>query len=128
MSSDRPTQHYRSACSAYTTLMKAVFTTMDVHPRHRFEYWRDVACENLVDHNSVADCPQTFQADLRSGGLGEISLVSFATSPMKISHTKRQAGLANPKEIFIYQQLTGVLTLEQGGREIKLEPVPRQRP
>lgn len=102
--------------------MKAVFTTMDVHPRHRFEYWRDVACKNLVDHNSVADCPQTFQADLRSGGLGEISLVSFATSPMKISHTKRQARQANPKEIFICQQLVGVLALEQDSREIKLEP------
>ncbi|SHF53060.1 AraC-like ligand-binding domain-containing protein [Acidocella aminolytica] len=102
--------------------MKAVFTTMDVHPRHRFEYWHDVACEKLIDHASIADCPQTFQAELRSGGLGEISLVSFATSPMTISHTKRQARQANPKEVFICHQLAGALTLKQDDRDTKLEP------
>jgi AraC family transcriptional activator of tynA and feaB len=102
--------------------MKTFFSTSDVHPRHRFDYWRSVACKNIVDHDSVADCPQAFHAKLRSGGLGEMTLVSFENSPMAISHTKRQAARADSKEIFICRQFAAALKLEQNGRQTRLDP------
>ena len=102
--------------------MKTIFSTSDVHPRHRFDYWHSVACARIVDHDSVAECPQTFQGRLQSGSLGDMTLVSFANSPMAISHTARQAAHANSAEILICRQFSGAVQLEQNGRETRLDP------
>ena len=46
--------------------MKKLFSTADVHRRDRFDYWHNVACENLVDHASKPECRQTFEAKIET--------------------------------------------------------------
>ncbi len=101
--------------------MRILFSTADVHPRDRFDYWHDVACRNIVNHDSEPDCRQNFRAELQSGVLANIDLILFENSPMTIQHTARQATRLNADELFICRQMAGALAVEQDGREIVLE-------
>jgi AraC family transcriptional regulator, positive regulator of tynA and feaB len=100
--------------------MQPLFSTSEVHPRDRFDYWHDVACKKVVHHDAEPDSRQTFRGELRYGLLGSIGLVTFENSPMSVTHTPRHVSLANPDEVFILRQETGLLTLGQASREVKL--------
>jgi AraC family transcriptional activator of tynA and feaB len=103
--------------------LRTLFSTTDVHPRDRFDYWHSVACKSLVDHDSVPECRQSFVAELRSGAIADASLVLFENSPMTIAHTAAQAAApASGEMLFICRQARGCLTLEQETREALLEP------
>lgn len=102
--------------------METLFSTTDVHPRDRFDYWHDVACKTVVDHDSVPECRQSFQAELQSGVLADIHLVLFENSPMTVSHTGRHIARTDTDRLFVCRQVAGGLALEQDSREVVLEP------
>jgi AraC family transcriptional activator of tynA and feaB len=102
--------------------VNTVFSTSGLHVRDRFDSWLDVACRNLVGHDSRAESRQTFQAELQVGTLSDVGLVLFANSPMTIAHTARHISNANSDELFVCRQATGGLILEQNGREVALQP------
>jgi AraC family transcriptional regulator, positive regulator of tynA and feaB len=101
--------------------MKTVFSTNHVHARDRFDFWHGVACKNLVDHNSLPECRLTFGAHIETGYLGNLELVLFRNSPMKVSHTARHIANAKSNHVFVCRQAAGVVILEQDTREIALE-------
>ena len=101
--------------------MRMLFSTVDVHQRDRFDYWHEVACKNIVDHDSEPDCRQNFHAELRSRGLANINLILFENSPMTVQHTARQTTRLNADELFVCHQMAGAVAVEQDGREIVLE-------
>jgi AraC family transcriptional activator of tynA and feaB len=102
-------------------IMKTVFSTSDVHARDRFDFWHDVACQNLVDHNSLTECRLTFDAQIETGYLGDLELVLFHNSPMRVSHTAHHIAHAKSDHLFVCRQAAGVVFLEQDTREIALE-------
>jgi AraC-like DNA-binding protein len=101
--------------------MQLLFTTADVRPRDRFDYWLSAAREAIVDHDSAAADRAQFDASLQSESLGELDLLLFENAAMSVTHTARQAASANTDELFVCQQVQGSLGLEQGGREVVLE-------
>ena len=101
--------------------MKTVFSTYEVHVRDRFDYWHDVACRSIVNHDSQPECRLTFNAAIQAGALADIGLVVFENSPMDISRTPGQAAHATNDEIFVCRQLSGSLALEQNGRRVVLK-------
>ncbi|PAY09628.1 AraC family transcriptional regulator [Bradyrhizobium sp. UFLA03-84] len=101
-------------------LMKKLFSTTDVDPRHRFDYWHSVACDNLVGHSSTPECRQTFNAELRSGMLAGTGLVLFENSAMDVARTAKHVAQAQSDDLFICHQTAGLLTLEQDGRQLIL--------
>jgi AraC family transcriptional regulator, positive regulator of tynA and feaB len=100
--------------------METVFSTSEVHVRDRFDYWHDVACRSIVNHESQPECRLTFNAAIQAGALADIGLVVFENSPMDISRTPGHAAHATNDEIFLCRQLSGSLALEQNGRRIVL--------
>jgi len=100
--------------------VETLFSTVAVHPRERFDYWLDVACKTIVDHDSNPVCRRTFRAELQSGDLADIGVVLFETSPITVEHTVRHIAQAKRDEIFICRQMAGRHTLEQDGREVIL--------
>ena len=102
--------------------MKQVFSTSKLHPRDRFDCWHSVACATVVDHDSVAGCRPNFFAELQFEQLAETGVVRFENSPMSISHTERHIASRDAGELFVCQQVEGVLAVEQDGREVKLQP------
>ncbi len=102
--------------------MEKLFSTTDVHPRDRFDYWHDVACKTIVRHQAKPACRQTFQAEMQAGTLADIGLILFENSAMDISVTRRHCVDLEADELFVCRQVAGVLAVEQAGREIVLGP------
>lgn len=101
--------------------MNTVFSTNGISPRDRFDCWHEAAHKYLVDHESVPDCRQTFQAELQAGELGDLGLFLVANAPMTVTHTARHVAHANPDELLVCRQVAGTLALEQDSREVCLE-------
>jgi len=100
--------------------MKKLFSTNEVHPRDRFDYWHSVACNNLVGHSSTPECRQTFNAELQVGMLAGTGLVLFENSPMDVSRTVKHVAQSQSDELFICRQTAGLVALEQDGRQLVL--------
>ncbi|MDB5580956.1 MAG: AraC family transcriptional regulator [Bradyrhizobium sp.] len=101
-------------------MMDKVFTTADLHPRDRFDYWHSVACKNVAGHSSKPACRQTFNAELESGDLGDIRLVMFKNSPMEVVRSVQHLAHADGDELFFCRQVSGTLAIEQAGRQLIL--------
>lgn len=101
--------------------MERLFSTAQVHPRDRFDYWHNVACKNLIVHDSTPECRPTFQAELHAGALADLGLVLFETSPMRVSHTRHHCARMQSDEAFVCRLISGQLVLEQAGREVVME-------
>jgi AraC-like DNA-binding protein len=102
--------------------MKRLFSTANVHPRDRFDYWHSVACNNLIGHSSKPACRQTFQAEIETGMLADIGLVLFANSPMDVARTIQHVAQSEGDDLFVCRQVAGALALEQDSRQVILEP------
>jgi AraC family transcriptional activator of tynA and feaB len=100
--------------------MKKLFSTTDVDPRHRFDYWHSVACDNLVGHSSTPECRQTFNAELQVGMLAGTGLVLFENSPMDVSRTVKHVAQSQSEDLFICRQNAGLVALDQDGRQLVL--------
>jgi AraC family transcriptional regulator, positive regulator of tynA and feaB len=101
--------------------MEKLFSTAEVHPRDRFDYWHNVACKNLIVHDSTPECRPTFEAELHAGALAELGLVVFETAPMRVSHTQQHCARMQSDEVFVCRLTSGQLVLEQAGREVVME-------
>ena len=119
---DRLSRHSKSAASAQSeTMMEQLFSTDTVHPRDRFDYWHDVACRNVLKHHSQPECRVKFRAAIYAGRLADVGLILFDNSPMDVSRTSHQVARATSDELFVCRQMSGLLALEQNGREIAIE-------
>lgn len=101
--------------------MEMLFSTESVHPRDRFDYWHDVACSTIVDHDSQPECGLRFEAQIEAGRLGDLGLVRFTNSAMTISHTLRHASQLRSDDLFLCRQISGALVLEQEARDVYLQ-------
>ncbi len=101
--------------------MEKLFSTDAVHPRDRFDYWHDIACRKILDHDSQPECRLKFQATIYMGLLADIGIFRFNNSPMGVSRTPRQVDRATSDELLVCRQISGLLALEQNGREIAIE-------
>lgn len=100
--------------------MKKLFSTTDVGPQHRFDYWHSVACDNLVGHSSTPECRQTFNAELQVGSVAGAELVLFENAPMDVSRTLKHVAQSQSDDLFVCRQAAGLLALEQDGRQLVL--------
>lgn len=101
--------------------MERLFSTDTVHPRDRFDYWHDVACQNVLKHDLQPECRVKFQAAIYAGRLADLGLVLFDNSPMDVSRTSHHVARATSDEIFVCRQMSGLLELEQNGRQAAIE-------
>lgn len=100
--------------------MKTLFSTTNIYPRDRFDYWHSLASHTIVDHDCQPQCRETFER-ASVGGLGGIGLVLFENLPMTVAHMQRHIAHANTDEFIVCRQSAGSLALEQDSREILLE-------
>ena len=85
--------------------MELVFSTSQVHPRDGFDYWHDVACKNVVEHELWPECRNSFEAEIETGRSGIFELILFANSPMKVAHTQRHVINARSDDLFVCRQM-----------------------
>jgi AraC family transcriptional activator of tynA and feaB len=100
--------------------MKTIFSTSGVHPRDRFDFWHEVACKNLVDHSSIAQCRQSFEAKIAMGTLGNVALILFENSAMDVTRSAKNLSRAEDDDLFFCRQISGSISLEQDGSQALL--------
>jgi AraC family transcriptional activator of tynA and feaB len=100
--------------------MQTLLSTADVHPRDRFAYWHEVACRNMVNHDSRPESRLTFHASIQTGALADIRLIIFENSAMHCARTPRQVAQTPSDALLVCRQLSGTRVLERNGREIVL--------
>jgi AraC-like DNA-binding protein len=102
-------------------IVQTCFSTNDVHPRDRFDYWHEVACQKLVKHHSQPQSRSAFFAEISAAALSDIELVVFENAAMRVDRTVQQVRHVETEELFVCRQMAGELALEQGGRSVLLK-------
>src|ERR1700733_14651923 len=102
--------------------MQKVFSTADVHPRDGFDYWHEVLCREILEHECVPERRQPFRGELYAGKLADIDLGVFESTPMHCAATTRHIAHTNSDFFFVLQPIFGVIVLHEDGRESLLTP------
>jgi AraC family transcriptional activator of tynA and feaB len=101
--------------------VRTLFSTASVHRRDRFDYWHEAACKYILDHDARPESRENFHADLQCSTHADVGLLLFENSPMAVRHTARQASIS-ADEYLVCRQVSGMLILQQDGRDVVLEP------
>jgi len=91
-------------------------------PQDRFGYWHEVACARIVDHLSVPDCRDDFEARIQAANVADIDQALLEHSPIFYDHTRSQASTEASGKVMICQQIEGRTIMEQDGRTATLHP------
>ncbi|MGY8676609.1 helix-turn-helix domain-containing protein [Bradyrhizobium sp. UFLA05-153] len=101
--------------------METVFSTEQVHPRDKFDFWHSVACKQIVDHDAQPLARSSFEAKIEAGEFGGLDVIVVNTSPMQISHAAKHISRTKSDYLFVCRQISGKVKLEQCSREVVLE-------
>lgn len=102
--------------------MDKIFSTAGVHPRDRYAFWHEVACREIVGHQSRPSSFTAFEADIEAAPLADLAVLIFQSSPLNVVRTRQNIARASTDDLFICNQLAGRAQLEQHGREVLLTP------
>lgn len=102
--------------------MKELFSTNDVEPRHRFDYWHEVACKRIVGHESAPKSRLKFEASIASADLPGMTLILFENAPMKVVRTAQNIAHGGDDCVLVCRPVKGKLCLQQNGQESLLKP------
>jgi AraC family transcriptional regulator, positive regulator of tynA and feaB len=102
--------------------MRKIFSTNDVHPRDRFDFWMSVIRRNFIKNDAVPARRRGFKAELHAGSIGAVNLGLAQSSALKVSHTERHSGQPSDDQLFVFMPLAGTKLVRQNGRQAVLEP------
>ena len=100
----------------------ASWSTTDVEPRRRFEYWNDVVAKAVCGVNVAQPSGQEFDATISTRRLNDAAFTSFHSPAHEIDRTARDISRDSGDAYLLSLQLGGIARLKQGGREIVLKP------
>lgn len=112
----------RRATSHTNSPMRRIFSTAGLHPRDRFACWHEVACKNIVGHNSSPETRSTFQAEMSAGSVADVELLWFRNSAMDAERTREHIARAESDAFFVCLQQSKELFIEQAGHQARLRP------
>jgi AraC family transcriptional regulator, positive regulator of tynA and feaB len=102
--------------------MRTVFSTEQVHPRDRFDYWMSSIRRNVINTDAEPARRLRFNAELQIGAIDAVKLVSFRTSALSVHHTARHVAQLTSDDVSVFVPLAGRMFLEQSGRQAVLNP------
>jgi len=97
-----------------------VFSTANVDPQHRFEYWHDVACKLIIGHVATPRSRSEFEAVIHKSELGSSDLIAFENGAMDAARTINNVQQSPDDSFLICRQLEGEVQLEQASRQCVL--------
>jgi AraC-like DNA-binding protein len=102
--------------------MRTVISTKDVHPRHAFDYWHEVFCKKVTEHDCTLDSPRNFHAELQFEAIGDIGVALAEGTPMRWSIAAKRIAHADSENLYLLHHQAGRMVLEQDGCEAVLDP------
>jgi AraC family transcriptional regulator, positive regulator of tynA and feaB len=102
--------------------LNAIFSTQDVHPRDRFDYWHEVACRMILGHDAYPAEPTGFFGEL-AGGVGDgIAVLTHRSAAFRFARTDKHVSAATSDDIVLCHQLAGTSNFSQLTRRTQLQP------
>jgi len=98
------------------------FSTDDVHPRDKKEYWRSVASSVFLELNCVPRDKNRFEADMSSVELADLKLITINTGECTVFRNDAIIKRAQSDDFMLSIQLTGAVCLQQGRASAYLQP------
>lgn len=94
--------------------MKISFSTQNVHPRDRGDYWQDVMTEVLLAHDFKATA--TVQASVSAIEFGPITITNYALTAGEVRRLQQHARSDDIDEIHLTLMRNGYAAISQEGR------------
>lgn len=101
--------------------MATVYSTCDVHPRDSVAYWVEVVTQGFVKCAVTPSRGPSFQASVRSGPLGPLSVSTYECDPNEVTRGAREIARTNSDDLYICLQLSGRSINFQGDREAVMD-------
>jgi AraC-like DNA-binding protein len=101
--------------------MQLIFSTANLQPRDRFDCWHEVACKNILGHESRPQSRHAFEAELSVASLAQVGLLLFRNSAMQVQRTSRHTARVQSDDLFVCLQRASSTFIEQAGRELALQ-------
>jgi AraC-like DNA-binding protein len=92
-------------------------STLDVPPRDRLSYWREVATRAFVSHEFDSPSGREFLAVLSSGWLGSLGASMFECDPCRATRTARHVAQDDCDDLLLCVHIGGEAAFEQDGRQ-----------
>jgi AraC-like DNA-binding protein len=100
----------------------ASWSTAEVEPRRRFEYWNDLVAKAVCGVNAAQPSRHDFDATISIRRLHDAAFTSFHSPAHEIDRTSRDISRDRSDAYLLSLQLGGIARLRQGGRETVLKP------
>lgn len=98
------------------------WSTRDVEPSRRFEYWNDLVAKAVCGVNVAEPSGHDFEATISTRRLYDTAFASFHSPAHEIGRTSRDISRDGSDAYLLSLQLGGIARLRQGGREMVLQP------
>jgi AraC-like DNA-binding protein len=98
------------------------WSTAEVEPRRRFEYWNDLVAKAVCGVNAAQPSRHDFDATISIRRLHDAAFTSFHSPAHEIDRTSRDISRDRSDAYLLSLQLGGIAQLREGGRETKLKP------
>ncbi len=97
-----------------------IFSTEDVHPRERLNYWREVATRGYVEHEFTPEHGQAFSGTVSLTSLPGLGLTAFDADAARVIRTERNAARADDSDLLLCMHQSGEFTASQDGRDLTI--------
>jgi AraC-like DNA-binding protein len=102
--------------------MSTLIHTDDLPAGDRFEFWRGAVSETWVPMECHTEDEGAFWAQLRSGGLGAVTVNLMTTAPHGVRRTPRLIRRSDPDLLKVFVLLRGNCVISQDDRHAHLAP------
>ncbi len=91
--------------------------------KNRFDYWREVVCEEFVQLDCEQVSPGDFLGEIRGGvGVSSLRFSEVISDPQYVQRSRQQIAKSTEEDFLISFQLDSHGLVKQNGREAILEP------
>jgi AraC-like DNA-binding protein len=98
------------------------WSTADVEPRRRFEYWNDLVAKAVCGVNAAGPSGRDFDATISTRRVQDAAFTSFHSPAHEIDRTSRDISRHRSDAYLLSLQLGGIARLRQGSHESVLKP------
>ncbi len=98
-------------------------STVNILEKERFDYWRDLICDEFVKLDCEAVENGSFHGEIRGGvGVSSLRFSEVISDPQLVRRSKQQISKSAEEDFLISFQLTQQGLVRQDGREAVLKP------
>jgi len=101
--------------------MAVTYSTSEVPPLKRVDYWREVVVKELARHEFHSSVGSAFRGAVRMGTLGALGVAEFKCDPCEVGRTQRDVASCLNDDFILTLQVSGESVLFQDGREALMQ-------